>query len=147
MTEILPDIPRFVTALAEWLSCVLYISLLPKRPGRFLLGVLLLAGLGAMLGLHQLAGTWPQPFWVLGMLAAFATMFTLIALTTRIGLRDSGYVAARAFVLAELLASLEWQLRTFSNDGISAGSGHPISAHEPWPSPDPSRPSPSRSAT
>ena len=113
MTEILPDIPRFVTALAEWLSCVLYISLLPKRPGRFLLGVQLLAGLGAMLGLHQLAGTWPQPFWVLGMLAAFATMFTLIALTTRIGLRDSGYVAARAFVLAELLASLEWQLRTF----------------------------------
>lgn len=113
MTETLPDIPRFVTALAEWLSCVVYISVLPRRLGRVWFGVLLLAGLGAMLVLHEVAGTLPRPFWVLGMLTAFATMFALIALTTRISPRDTGYVAARAFVLAELMASLEWQLRTF----------------------------------
>lgn len=116
MIETLPDIPRFVTALAEWLGCGVYIMVLPKRLGRGWFVALMLAGLGAMLALHKVAGTLPQPFWVLGMTTAFATMLTLIVVTTRISLLDAGYVAARAFVLAELLASLEWQLRTFYFD-------------------------------
>lgn len=31
MTDVLPDIPRYYTALAEWLACMIYISILKKK--------------------------------------------------------------------------------------------------------------------
>lgn len=33
MYEVLPDIPRFYTALAEWLACLICISKLKKEEG------------------------------------------------------------------------------------------------------------------
>lgn len=124
MSDLLPDIPRFVTAWAEWLACVVYILVLPRRFNWWQTAVLLAGGLAVLLGVQHLAGALPLGLWVLGMLLAVAAMFGLVALTVRMSLRDVGYITARAFVLAELVASLEWQVHAFyfRADLYSAGA-------------------------
>src|SRR5699024_84805 len=52
-----------------------------------------------------------------GMLLAFAGMVALLAGVVRLDARAAGYLAARAFVLAELTASLHAQLDGFYLDG------------------------------
>lgn len=113
MIDTLPDIPRVVTAVAEWLACLVYILVLPRRFGRIATAALLASGLVFFVGVQLFAGSLPVALWTPGMAIAFGAMSALIATTTRIGARDVGYVAARAFVLAELVASLEWQLHVF----------------------------------
>lgn len=105
----LPDIPRLYTALAEWLACTLYVAALCPPAGR-LAGALRsgawLAGLGAFL---QLTGQVPLGWWIPCMAAAVAAMF-LYLYTSGIKPLEAGYCCARAFLLAEFAASLEWQL-------------------------------------
>ena len=47
------------------------------------------------------------------MLLAFACMYATILLGAGTGKREGLYITARAFVLAELVASLHWQIVTF----------------------------------
>lgn len=111
--EVLPDIPRAITGLAEWLACMVYILVLPRRWGPLGTGATLAVGLGGLVAMQLFAGTLPLHLWTLGMALAVAGMVVLIAAATNVGPRDVGYVAARAFVLAELVASLEWQIHAF----------------------------------
>ncbi|MBB1514563.1 sensor histidine kinase [Tessaracoccus sp. MC1679] len=113
MTEVLPDIPRVVTGLAEWLACAVYILVLPRRWGVIGTAITLAVGLAALVGIQLFAGTLPLNLWTVGMALAVAGMVALIATATTVGPRDVGYVTARAFVLAELVASLEWQIHAF----------------------------------
>ncbi|SDL24670.1 ATP-binding protein [Tessaracoccus oleiagri] len=113
MTEILPNIPRAVTGLAEWLACVVYIVVLPRRWGVVGTVVTVAGGLVLLVGVQLFAGTLPQYLWTLGMGLAATSMLAFVAVATTVNLRDAGYVTARAFVLAELVASLEWQIHTF----------------------------------
>ena len=62
-------------------------------------------------------GVMPIWFWVIGMLLAFAGMWAIILFGAGTGKREGMYIAARAFVLAELVASLHWQLVMFLNLG------------------------------
>lgn len=73
-----------------------------------------------MIGIQYFNGAMPIWFWVIGMLLAFAGMWAIIWLGAGTGKREGVYIAARAFVLAELVASLHWQLVMFldSGDGI-----------------------------
>ena len=112
-----PDIPRWIVASTEWMACVAYIAL--ARP-RLRVGILLpvtAAGLGALLAVHLWGERFPLDLWTLGMLAGIATMFTLILGASRGGLKQAGDLTARAFVLAELAASLSWQLQQFFHEG------------------------------
>ncbi|WP_353081701.1 ATP-binding protein [Tessaracoccus lapidicaptus] len=113
MTEVLPNIPREITGLAEWLACMVYILVLPRRWGVVGTAATLAVGLAALVGIQLFAGTLPLHLWTVGMALAVAGMVGLMAAATTVGLRDVGYVAARAFVLAELVASLEWQIHAF----------------------------------
>lgn len=106
----LQDIPRFLTALAEWGACLLYIALVPKRLSRIPLAFVLAIGLAALIGVQTLAGALPLGLWSLGMVLACACMYALIWICTDTDAKSSGDLVARAFVLAELIASLEWQL-------------------------------------
>ncbi|GAB3186421.1 ATP-binding protein [Nesterenkonia suensis] len=107
----LPDIPRLLTAHAEWAACLLYV-LLHRRPSRGL-GALAAGALLALIVVHEIASRLPIALWTGGMLAAVAVMYGFLAWSTRLGTRDTGYLLARAFVLAELVASLTWQLHVF----------------------------------
>ncbi|EFB74450.1 ATP-binding protein [Subdoligranulum variabile] len=106
----LPDIPRLYTALAEWLACLLYVLALRRRWGTAVTAAVsgaVLAALGAFL---QLTGSVPLAWWIPCMAAAVAGMYLYLFGCCAITARDAGYCCARAFILAEFAASLEWQL-------------------------------------
>lgn len=120
MNGLLPDIPRALTAIAEWSACLTYILLMRKRLPRLSLASACLAGLVLLVGVHLLVETLPLELWAVGMGAAAAVMLGLIYLGADVSLRESGDLVARAFVLAELVASLEWQLDVFFLGGGDA---------------------------
>ena len=127
ITNALPDIPRIYTALCEWLACLTYVAAIHRRaPWQRTIGVMA-AGLAAMIAVQYLAGAMPIWFWLLGMLLAFGAMVAIVRLAAGTGKREALYIAARAFVLAELVASLHWQLVTFLHMPIDADDGgtHP----------------------
>ncbi|MDR2071385.1 MAG: GHKL domain-containing protein [Treponema sp.] len=108
--EVLPNIPRFYTALAEWAASTVYILILKKRfsGSRMVLGIAL--GLPC-LGMIQLAaGALPLAFWVPGMIAAVGGMYGIIRFNSGVFPQDAGYCCVNAFILAEFAASLSWQL-------------------------------------
>ena len=117
ITNALPDIPRLCTGICEWLACVVYLLIIYRRvPLRRTIAVGLI-GLPAMIAIQYFDGVMPIWFWIIGMLLAFAGMWAIILFGTGTGKREGMYIAARAFVLAELVASLHWQLVMFLNLG------------------------------
>lgn len=111
--ETLPDIPRLFTALAEWSACLVYILLIGRRLRWATFVPTMLGGLGVISGVQWVAGLLPLEFWVVGMAMAAGSMYLLILAAGDVTLREGGDLLARAFVLAELTASLEWQLDVF----------------------------------
>lgn len=106
----LPDIPRLYTALAEVLAALLYAHRLPPRMDqRVIWGVE--AGWAVLLGAFlQATGKVPLAWWIPCMAMAILSMLLFLWVTRSITLLEAGYVCARAFILAELAASVEWQL-------------------------------------
>lgn len=106
----LPDIPRLYTALAEVLAALLYAHRLPPRMDqRVIWGVE--AGWAVLLGAFlQATGKVPLAWWIPCMAMTILSMLLFLWVTRSITLLEAGYVCARAFILAELAASVEWQL-------------------------------------
>jgi branched-subunit amino acid transport protein AzlD len=113
ISEIIPDIPRGYTAVAEWSACLVYILLMRKQLSRPLLAVALGVGLAALYVVQTLAGHLPIALWTFGMLLSVAVMYCLVSVCTDQSPRATVYVTARAFVLAELVASLLWQFQSY----------------------------------
>lgn len=108
--EALQDIPRWLTAYAEWGAALVYILLAPKRLSRIPLVIAIAAGLPLLWAVQEIAGSLPLGLWSLGMVLAGAAMYGLIWLCVDTDAKGAGDLFARAFVLGELIASLEWQL-------------------------------------
>lgn len=119
MIDLIPDIPRIYTALAEWLACLVFISVLRKRVVGWklyaILGVALLVQSVFLVVTRDL----PIAFWIPSMVVAFSMMFILIVVTTDISFYEAGYFSIRAFVAAEFVASLQWQIHFFVFNGDS----------------------------
>lgn len=113
ITNALPDIPRSYTAICEWAACVVYIAVLFRRvpPRRSV--VVSAIGLAALIAVQYFDGSMPIWFWIVGMLLAFGCMYLTILFGAGTGKREGLYITARAFVLAELVASLHWQIVAF----------------------------------
>ena len=110
----LPDIPRFYTALAEWLACVLCILEMKPRLTRWkLIGVSALA-LAALSTLLMLTPGLTDILWILCMMGAIAIMYGYMFFCCSEDWRDVAYYLCRAFVLAEFAASLEWQIHCYT---------------------------------
>ena len=109
-TEVLGNIPRLYTALADWLACLLYLFFLPKRTAgwrRYAIHAVFLLLLGVFM---QATGQVPQ-FWFLPCIAvSILIMYLYIRMQADVPARCAGYYCVRAFILGELAASLEWQL-------------------------------------
>lgn len=106
----LPDIPRLYTALAECLAVLLVTpALMPRFSKAVTVGVTLLwaAVLSAFLGL---TGNVPGGLWIPCMVTAIGLSYLYLWGVWSITLLEAGYHCARAFILAELAASVEWQL-------------------------------------
>lgn len=113
MEHIMPDIPRFYTALAEWLACMIFILLLKKKKGKIqtlfvMAGALLIQGVFLVL-----TGDITLFWWVPCMILAVLLMVGFIFVCCDVNRRDAVYFGMIAFVMAEFLASIEWQIVCF----------------------------------
>ena len=111
--SVLQDIPRYYTALAEWSACLLYVNLIggiKKETKNILLaGIFLIVQTGFLVSTDNVA----VYLWIPCMIVAVGLMFGYICLAGQLTIRETGYCCARAFILAEFMASLEWQLCSF----------------------------------
>lgn len=113
MTEILPDIPRIFTAGAEWFACVLQILLLQKRFKKWQTVAVAAAWLLIQSAFLMLTDNVSKPWWLLCMLSAIGLMFLFLLICCRESMPQLICACTKAFLLAELIASFEWQLYCF----------------------------------
>lgn len=107
------DIPRLYTAIAEWLACFIYCLVLKRKVSRnkfILISVIALIVQSLFLVYTK---DLPLFMWVPCMLMAVFFMFVFMYSVCEDTVNVIGYYCARAFLLAELAASLEWQLACF----------------------------------
>ena len=110
------DIPKLYTAAAEWL-CTLSVILAwlratgKKDPGRltFTLG----AGLFLLCLLQTFCGMVTGPIWLLGMLLCVLVMLGILHFSLGVSAPLTLFMGARAFLWAEFMAALEWELDRF----------------------------------
>lgn len=107
MQDLLPNIPRYYTALAEWLTCLIVILPLTKR-ARWPL-IFTLMGIGQV-GLQLLVSRWSLAFWIPGMALNVLWMFLTIYASGAINLKYASYLCAKAFIVAEFMAAFAWQM-------------------------------------
>ena len=120
--QILPDIPRFYTALAEWLACLLCMREVVRRYlGWKLAGIAVLA-FAVQSAFLILTGGLDGPIWMVCMAAAVFLMFCFLRISCGASSLDVGYACVKAFVLAEFMASLEWQFHCFLYYGLGIKS-------------------------
>ncbi len=119
------DIPRIVTALADWLACVLYLRYLPPRYGGGKRVALYGGGL-AVLAVYLVA-TDGFDGWRFNVLYAVsvALMLLFMASATRADRWQVGYFCTRAFILAGFASSLTWQMYVFFARDIAILQGLP----------------------
>lgn len=113
-TVYLSDIPRIVTAVAEWCACLTIIVQYPRRYSGPRLWGLLGTGLVVQCLFLMLTDGLPLLLWVPCMMAAVGLMLGLIAACCDMPLITASYCTVRAFLLAELAAALEWQLYSYA---------------------------------
>ncbi|MDD3251160.1 MAG: ATP-binding protein [Lachnospiraceae bacterium] len=108
------NIPRICTALAEWGACMVYLYLIKKEKFRrpsFWIGSLVV--LAVQIAFLEFTGDFPVTFWIPCMLIAAAIMYGFLLLYGELTALTAVYCFARAFLLAEFAASLEWQVFAF----------------------------------
>lgn len=113
MNDVLPDIPRIYTALAEWIACMIYISILSKRLRRSNLIIFSSIALVAQITFLTITNNLSIVFWIPSMIIAVVLMFFFIYKSTHLNFLDASYFTVKAFVVAELVASFQWQLHFF----------------------------------
>ncbi len=119
---VLPDIPRIYTAIAEWLACMICIVEMKRRISGwkfivFSLAVLILQIL-FLVATDDIDGV----MWIVCMMMAIGIMFLFLWISCEGTALNAGYYCVEAFVLAELAASLEWQLHCFFCYGMNMNS-------------------------
>jgi len=72
-----------------------------------------------LLAMIQVAiGAAPLMFWIPGMIVAVTVMYGFFILCGKSNRITAGYWLVRAFVLAEMMASLEWQISYFITENL-----------------------------
>lgn len=117
MEHIMPNIPRIYTAIAEWMACMLFILPVKKRFDNAKTGALMAVFLIVQSVFLMITGSVKIYFWIPCMIIAVLLMIGFIYGCCEISLRDAGYFGMIAFVAAEFMASIEWQVVCFFWDG------------------------------
>ena len=115
----LSDIPRLFTAIAEWLTCVLFTQNCPSRMDGAHRRIILACGLVIQCLFLQLTDELHIALWLPCMMGAVGLMFLLISTYCTLPWTTRVYLTACAFLTAEFFASLEWQLYSYSRHFIN----------------------------
>ena len=106
----LPNIPRLYTARAEVLAVCLYADRLPLRCGKTATGAITVVWVIVLGAFLKCTGFVPLMWWIPCMLCAVSLLYIYLWSTRCVNWLEALYTTARAFMLAELAASVEWQL-------------------------------------
>ena len=110
MEHLMPDIPRIYTALAEWIACLIFIFPLKKRFEWWKSAFIIVGMLIVQSAFLVSTGNVLIYFWIPCMIIADFLMIAFIHLCCDVNFRDAGYFGMIAFVVAEFMASMEWQI-------------------------------------
>ena len=108
--NLMPDIPRIYTALAEWIACLIFIFQLKKRFEWWKSAFIIVGMLIVQSAFLVSTGNVLIYFWIPCMIIAVFFMIAFIHLCCDVNFRDAGYFGMIAFVVAEFMASMEWQI-------------------------------------
>ena len=118
--NVIPDIPRLYTALAEWISCLVIVLLLKPKTERSRMILYSVLYLGVLIAFMELTANVVIWLWIPCMLVAFMLMVTFICVIAKKDYRESVYYAVLSFSAAETIASIEWQLVNYIYKDISS---------------------------
>lgn len=110
MENVYSDIPRIYTAIAEWGACMVYLGLLKKVHFSVPFVIKSAGALVIQILFLELTGGWPTALWIPCMILAGGFMYFFLFICGIHSAKECLYVFAKAFLLAELAASLEWQI-------------------------------------
>ncbi len=108
--HMMPDIPRLYTAIAEWLACMLFILPLKKRFSRLQTIGMMAVSIVIQSAFLVATGNLAIYFWIPCMILAVLLMIAFIYGCCEISITDASYFGMIAFVVAEFMASVEWQI-------------------------------------
>ena len=123
-----PTIPRYCTALAQWINCMVYVVMFYDQR-RYRGGVLaaVCAGfLAALTAELMLTAEVPSLLWSFAMAGAAAIMYLFLRTSLTIRPVQAGYILTLAFLWSEFAASLAWQLYYYYSAYLSG-------EFEAWP--------------
>jgi hypothetical protein len=110
MTVTITEIPRLITATAEWAACMVFIISGKKRIHGWKWVVSCLMMWVIQSAFLMATGNVTNYLWLLCMGIAVMMMIAFCYICMRAELSDAVYCALFAFILAEFAASLEWQI-------------------------------------
>ena len=110
MGNAVPDIPRLYTAIAEWLSCGMFVLLIGPRQKKIPLTIASVVYLLGIIVFMELTATITLWLWLPCMLVAFSSMVAFIKFVNQTSFHEAIYYGVMAFSVAECIASLEWQI-------------------------------------
>ena len=118
--QITQDIPKLYTAFAEWLSCVALIAAgcdWKRKAAVWRFAGTAAAGLCLLCVIQLFCGVVDGPLWLLGMFLAVFVMYGMLRVSLGGSRESAWFLTARAFMRAEWMAALEWQLDRFYAPG------------------------------
>ena len=121
MMNAMPDIPRIYTAIAEWAACLIFILMLRPRYDKKRTVVIACGWLALQMLFLEITANIILWLWLPCMIVAFGLMIGMLYCCCKITEREAGYYGIFAFVIAEGMASLEWQIFNFFFVGGEAG--------------------------
>ena len=107
------DIPRYYTALAEWLGCMLFCFLYGRKLQKKHFAVLAAAALVVQILWLILTEGAPTFLWIPCMVIAVGIMYLFLLTVIDVSRTMVLYCCMKAFLIAEFMASLEWQMESF----------------------------------
>lgn len=113
MGNVVPDIPRLYTALAEWSACLVFVVLLQRRYDLKRTVGIAAAALVIQSVFLVVTREVRLVFWLPCMILAVLFMMKFIGVSCCISRLEAAYFGIQAFVTAEFAASLEWQISCF----------------------------------
>ena len=111
--NVIPDIPRIYTAIAECLSCVMMVMLIKPKITKTRLALYTALYLVILMAFMQITANVVIWLWIPCMIVAFFLMSAFVRISCKTSLYKSIYYAILAFSVAELIASVEWQIVNF----------------------------------
>ena len=111
--HLIPDIPRIYSAIAEWLACMIFILPFKKRFSKIKTGVIMAVKLVVQSGFMVVTEDVSLFFWIPCMMVAVFLMLFFIYASCAIEITDAVYFVLIAFVVAEFMASIEWQVACY----------------------------------